>query len=213
MAELLRHRLEIRLGGSSQRSKKSNRSATAAQSNSQSKENVAVLTEDCYYRRQCHLDMQQRALTNYDHPDSLEHDLLASHLRELRSGRSVEVPQYDYVQHTRRSETTLVHPPALLLVEGILILSQEGLRDQLDLKIFVDVPLDVCLNRRIERDTRERGRTRESIIEQFEKSVRPMFTEFTEPTRALADLVLPYREDSSAVVNDWVELLMSKLSS
>ena len=173
---------------------------------------TAVITEDCYYRKQCHLDMEQRALTNYDHPDSLEHDLLVRHLSELRKGRSIELPQYDYTQHTRRSETISIQPPALLLVEGILILSQNELRDQLDFKIFVDVPLGVCLSRRIERDTRERGRTRESIEQQFETTVRPMFKKFTEPTRAVADLVVPFQDSDSTAIDELADFLASKLN-
>lgn len=149
-----------------------------------------ILAEDSYYHDQSNTPLEQRQAVNYDHPSALEHELLLQHLQELKSGASVEVPQYDYSRHTRSKMTRVLKPTTLLIVEGILLLSHSQLREHFDLRLFVDTPLDVCLSRRMRRDCEERGRSRESVLEQFETTVRPMFHRFIEPTREHAHMVL-----------------------
>ncbi|WP_105201667.1 uridine kinase [Pseudoalteromonas sp. T1lg10] len=151
---------------------------------------IAIIEEDAYYRDQSHLPMAHRVKTNYDHPDAFEHELLVEHLRKLREGCAVDVPIYDYNEHTRAKETRRVLPAKILIVEGILLLSDPALRDEFDIKVFIDTPLDICLMRRMQRDIEERGRTIQSIVEQYKRTVRPMFYQFIEPSKHNADLVV-----------------------
>ncbi|RBP53364.1 uridine kinase [Arenicella xantha] len=151
---------------------------------------LAVLEEDAYYRDQSHLPVKLREKTNYDHPDAFEHDLLLSHLESLRAGEAIDVPIYDFTQHNRSLNTRRVPPAGVVIVEGILLLTNPALRDFFDIKAFIDTPLDVCLLRRIERDMRERGRSFDSIAEQYENTVRPMYYEFIEPCKQHADIVV-----------------------
>lgn len=152
---------------------------------------VAILKEDAYYKERNDLSYEQRCLINYDHPDALEHDLLASHLRQLRAGQTIESPQYDYAQHNREQEPIAFEPARIVILEGILLLSDPLLRDHLDLKVFVEAPLDVCLLRRLTRDVKERGRTLDSVLSQYHTTVRPMFFEFVAPSKDHADLIVP----------------------
>jgi uridine kinase len=152
---------------------------------------IAILHEDAYYRRQDDLSLDERIKTNYDHPAAFEHNLMTHHLEELISGRSVDVPVYDYAVHNRSEQTVTLEPSRILIVEGILLLHDAALRDQLDLKVFVDVPLDICLSRRILRDSQERGRDISSVLNQYHRTVRPMFFEFVEPSKDHADLIVP----------------------
>jgi len=151
---------------------------------------IAILSEDAYYRDQSHLSLEQRILTNYDHPSAFEHQLLASHLLALRNNEAIRMPQYSYTQHTRTEETILVQPAKVILVEGILLLTDEHLRSQFDISVFMDTPLDVCLLRRMKRDLEERGRSISSVAEQYENTVRPAFFEFIAPSKQYADLVV-----------------------
>ena len=151
---------------------------------------TAILAEDSYYRDQSDVPMAQRELVNYDHPAALEHDLLLTHLRDLKTGAPVAVPTYDYSRHTRSEAQRQLPSTDLLIVEGILLLSHLHLRQEFDLCLFVDTPLDVCLQRRMQRDCIERGRSEESVRQQFESTVLPMFHEHIAPTRDHADLVL-----------------------
>ena len=151
---------------------------------------LLILEEDAYYRDQSHLPVKLREKTNYDHPDAFEHGLLVDHLQTLRDGSPVEVPVYDFVNHTRSTETRPVDAARVVIVEGILLLSEPKLRELFDIKLFVDTPLDVCLLRRIRRDVQERGRSLESIARQYEDSVRPMYYRFIEPSKAHADIVV-----------------------
>lgn len=153
-------------------------------------ERISVLSEDAYYRDQSHLAFEQRILTNYDHPSAFEHELLAHHLSQLRAGQSIQMPQYSYREHTRLAETIEVTPARVILVEGILLLSDPGLREQFDISVFMDTPLDICLLRRINRDIHERGRSLASITEQYENYVRPAFFDFISPSKNHADLVV-----------------------
>ena len=158
---------------------------------------IETLAEDSYYHDQADVPVKQRQDVNYDHPSALEHDLMLEHLQQLKSGQAVEVPAYDYSRHTRSEESRLLHPVSLLIVEGILLLSHHRLRQHFDLRLFVDTPLDVCLARRMERDIRERGRSPESVQQQFESTVRPMFHAHIEPTRDHAHMVLSGEEPVS----------------
>ena len=151
---------------------------------------IAIIEEDAYYKDQSHLPFEHRTQTNYDHPDAFEHELLKSHLEQLRSGQSVEVPSYDYAQHTRSKETRKVNPAKILIVEGILLLSDPELCKEFDIKVFIDTPLDICLLRRTQRDIEQRGRTLQSVVEQYQATVRPMFYKFIEPSKHSADLVV-----------------------
>jgi uridine kinase len=137
----------------------------------------------------------QRHGINYDHPESLEHELLASHLQQLKAGQPVDVPDYDYSQHNRTEMTTRVEPHRLILIEGILLLSNPQLRSLFDLTLFVDTPLDVCFNRRLARDVAERGRTEESVRRQFESTVEPMFSQFIESNKEYAEIMISGESD------------------
>ena len=152
---------------------------------------VAYLPHDAYYRDLSHLPLEQRAQQNYDHPDALESDLLARHIRELCAGRAIQLPVYSFADYTRKPETVTVEPAPVILVDGILIFAEPELRDLMDIKIFVDVEADIRLIRRIERDTRERGRTLSTTIFQYLDTVRPMDLEFVQPSRRYADVILP----------------------
>jgi uridine kinase len=145
---------------------------------------------DSYYRAQHDTPLSQRALVNYDHPDSLEFDLLLSHLEDLSAGRPVEVPVYSYADHDRTSQTTLVKPLELIIIEGILALYPPELRKFYNYAVFVDAPEQVRFERRLERDTKERGRTPESVHQQWKATVEPMHRQFCEPGKRIADLVV-----------------------
>lgn len=154
-------------------------------------ERITFIQHDSYYCDQSHLPLEERAALNFDHPDSLESDLLVAHLRQLQSGRTVHIPVYDFTSHTRTGETRRVDPSRVILVEGILIFAEPALRGMFDVKIYVDTDADVRFIRRLRRDITERGRTVESVIEQYEKTVRPMHLEFVEPSKRYADVIIP----------------------
>jgi uridine kinase len=153
-------------------------------------EPLAMLAEDAYYRDQSHMAFEEREKTNYDHPSAFEHELLLEHLLALKNGQDVHAPTYDFSHHTRAVGTKLVKTANFILVEGILLLGDPKLRDLFDVKVFIDTPLDICLLRRIERDTQERGRSFESISEQYQATVRPMYYEYIEPCKQHAHIVV-----------------------
>ncbi len=155
------------------------------------RDRIAYLQHDAYYRDRSALPLAERARINYDHPDSLETDLLIEHLKQLRVGRAIEMPQYDFAQHVRKSTTRRVEPRAVILVEGILIFADRALRELFDIKIFVDTDSDLRFLRRLQRDIAERGRTVESVIAQYLETVRPMHLEFVEPSKRYADVIIP----------------------
>jgi uridine kinase len=151
---------------------------------------ISILSEDAYYRDQSHLSMSEREQTNYDNPSAFEHDLLTQHLKDITNNKSVNVPIYCYKTHTRTIETRVFTPTKIVLVEGILLLSNKALRDQFDIKVYMDTPLDICLVRRIKRDLIERNRNVESVTGQYLETVRPMYYQFIEPSKAWADIVI-----------------------
>ena len=167
----------------------------------------AILDHDAYYRDQSHLTPEERAATNYDHPSSLESSLLAHHLRELRAGRGVDVPSYDFATHTRRRETRRIEPAPVVIVEGILVFTEAALREQMDIKIFVDTDADIRQMRRIRRDLEQRGRTFQSVRDQYYATVRPMHLEHVEPTKRWADLIVPEGGDNRVAL----DVLLGKL--
>ncbi|WP_158174857.1 uridine kinase [Grimontia hollisae] len=171
---------------------------------------IGVITEDRYYRDQSHLSMEERVKTNYDHPQALDHDLLCQHLKELMDGHAVEVPQYSYSEHTRMVETTTMTPKKVIILEGILLLTDPRLRELMHASIFMDTPLDICLLRRVKRDVAERGRTMESVLEQYQKTVRPMFMQFIEPSKQYADIIVP-RGGKNRIAIDVLKAHIAKL--
>lgn len=155
------------------------------------RDRIAYIQHDAYYRDQSEMPMQVRAQVNYDHPDSLETSLLVKHLHELRAGRSIEMPLYDFALFTRTGENFRVEPRPVILLEGILLFVDPSLRELINIKIYVDAAADLRFIRRLQRDLTERQRTPESVIRQYLETVRPMHIEFVEPTKRFADLILP----------------------
>jgi uridine kinase len=160
-----------------------------------------TIEHDAYYRDQAHIAPEERAKTNYDHPASLESNLLATHLGELRAGRAVDVPIYDFATHTRCKETRHIEPARVIIVEGILVFTEAALREQLDIKIFVDTDADIRLIRRIRRDLEQRGRTFQSVRDQYYATVRPMHLEHVEPSKRWADLIVPEGGDNKVALD------------
>ena len=152
---------------------------------------IAFLPHDAYYRNLDHLPFEERLKVNYDHPDSLETELLIAHIHALSAGHAVDLPVYDFKAHTRSKTTLRVEPRPIILVEGILIFAEPGLRRIFSMKLFVDTDPDICFIRRLERDITERGRTVESVINQYMATVRPSYIEFVEPSKRFADVIIP----------------------
>jgi uridine kinase len=175
-------------------------------------DHVIVLEHDRYYHDHPELRLEERAALNYDHPDSLETDLMVRHVNELRAGRSVELPVYDFARHARRQATDTVQPRQIIIVEGILIFADAHLRDLMDVKVFVDTDDDTRFIRRLQRDVAERGRTMDSVIEQYLSTVKPMHLEFVEPSKRYADIIIP-RGGHNAVAIDMLLGLIRSLGS
>ena len=155
------------------------------------RDEVTVLSHDNYYRRRDGISMEDRQKINYDEPAALETDLMARHLDQLRHGETVECPVYDFTQHNRSDKTKVLVPKKVIIVEGILIFENKELRDLMDIRIFVDTDADVRLCRRIARDVNERGRTLESVLDQYQNTVKPMHEKYVEPSKKHADMVVP----------------------
>ncbi|HEX6982390.1 MAG TPA: uridine kinase [Balneolaceae bacterium] len=171
------------------------------------KENILLLQHDFYYRNLKHLPFEERSTQNFDHPASLETELMIRHIKALKEGYQVEVPDYDFTRHLRKEETKLVQPKQIILVDGILIFTEKELRKQMDIKLYVDTEDDVRLMRRIQRDIVERERSLENVLTQYEKFVRPMHLEFVEPTKRYADIIIP-RGGENRVALDMVNALI-----
>jgi uridine kinase len=170
---------------------------------------VAMLEFDAYYRDRPDLSPEARALQNYDHPEGLEIELLVEHLDALRAGRGVDVPIYDFKAHRRRSESRKIEPAPVVVVEGILVLVDPRVRERLDMKIFVDTDADIRVLRRIRRDMEQRGRSFDSIREQYYRTVRPMHLQFVEPSKRWADLIIPEGGNNRVAL----DLIVAKLRS
>ncbi len=169
---------------------------------------VMMMSEDSYYKDQHNLSKDQRNVTNYDHPDAMDHDLMAQHLEALSMGQTIEQPVYSFHEHLRLSQTVLMKPCKVLLVEGILLFTQERLRSLFNLRIFMDVPLDVCLIRRLERDVNDRGRDLQSVLAQYQATVRPGYFNHISPSRGFADLIVPEGGENPAAI----ELLKARVA-
>lgn len=152
---------------------------------------ILVIEQDYYYKNQGHLPFEERLATNYDHPLAFDNDLLIKHVHDLLNQKTIEKPVYDYKLHTRSDEVVLVEPKEVIILEGILILEDQRLLDLMDIKVFVDTDPDVRIIRRLSRDIKERGRTIDSVIEQYINVVRPMHLQFVEPTKRYADIIIP----------------------
>lgn len=152
---------------------------------------IALIQHDSYYYDASNLPFEERARLNFDHPDALETPLLVEHLKLLRAGQPVQIPTYDFRTHTRVADTRLVNPEPVILVEGILIFAEQALRELFDVKIFVDADADIRFMRRLERDMKQRGRSLDSVIEQYMTTVRPMHLEFVEPSKRYAHVIIP----------------------
>ena len=170
---------------------------------------IAMIEHDSYYKDQSNLSFEKRTQTNYDHPLAFDTDLLIAQLKELQAGRAVDIPIYDYANHNRSSETYRQEPAEVLIVEGILVLEDERLRDLMDIKVFVDTDADVCVLRRIRRDVEERGRTLDSVINQYLNTVKPMYDQFIEPTKRYADIIIPEGK-SNTVGIDIIKTMLSR---
>ncbi|EJP25779.1 uridine kinase [Peptostreptococcaceae bacterium AS15] len=152
---------------------------------------ITMIMQDSYYKDQSHITFEERLKTNYDHPHSIDMEHLIGDLKSLMSGKSIDMPVYDFAEHTRKSETVHIVPTDIIIVEGILVLDDKNLRDLLDIKIYVDTDADIRILRRMQRDINERGRSMESVINQYLNVVRPMHEQFTEPTKRYADIIIP----------------------
>ena len=174
-------------------------------------EDIAVISHDAYYKAHPEMSFEERSQLNYDHPDSFESDRMAEDVRKLIKGYAIDMPVYDYVNHNRSDETVRVEPKTVIVMEGILILENKELRDLMDIKIFVDTDADERLMRRIQRDMIERGRSIESIIEQYSKTVKPMHEEFVEPSKKYADIIIPRGGENAAGIEMLTTYMTKKL--
>lgn len=174
---------------------------------------VTVIHHDAYYRDTGVMPLEERARINYDHPDSLETSLLVRHLRGLLRGEAIEVPKYDFTNHVRLAETDTALPRKVVILDGLLILWDRELRRLMDIKVFVDTDADVRFIRRLSRDIRERGRSAQSVIEQYVATVRPMHLEFVEPSKRYADLIVPEGGHNRVAVDMLLTKVRSILSS
>jgi uridine kinase len=170
---------------------------------------VTVLAHDRYYRDHPDLRLEERGGLNYDHPNSLDTDLLVGHVRALREGRPADLPVYDFTRHVRMPETMPVQPGSAIIVEGILIFADPALRSLMDVKVFVDTDSDIRFIRRLQRDIAERGRTVPSVIDQYMSTVKPMHEEFVEPSKRYADLIVPEGGYNQVAVDMLLTLIRS----
>ncbi|HGF7638604.1 TPA: uridine kinase [Enterococcus faecium] len=170
---------------------------------------IMMLEQDSYYKDQSHLNFEERLNTNYDHPFAFDNDLLIQHVGDLLNYKAIEKPVYDYVAHTRSQATIIQEPKEVIILEGILILEDERLRDLMDIKVYVDTDDDIRIIRRIKRDMEERGRTLDSVIEQYLTVVKPMYHQFIEPTKRYADIIVPEGGENHVAI----DLITTKVAS
>ena len=176
-------------------------------------DNITLLSHDFYYKRHDELTYEERTKLNYDHPDSIETELMIEHIRQLCQWKSIQRPVYDFTIHNRVDETVEVHPSKVVVVEGILIFENQELRDLCDIKVFIDTDADVRILRRILRDVSERGRTLDSVITQYLTTVKPMHEQFVEPSKKYADIIVPeggYNRVALEMLNERIHSLLKK---
>lgn len=162
---------------------------------------VAVISQDSYYKDNSHLPMEERQKINYDHPSSIEFELLVEHIIRLKAGQSVQEPSYSYLTCTRSQETTEIFPKSVVIIEGILVLSPAILREQMGIKVYVDCDSDIRLSRVIQRDIIERGRNVQMVLDRYEKTVRPSHLQFIEPTKQFADIIVPEGGNNTVAID------------
>jgi uridine kinase len=173
---------------------------------------ASILSYDCYYRDQSALSFQERTLVNYDDPKVLDEELFSHHLKAIKAGKSIEVPQYDFATHTRKKETILFTPTPIVIIEGIMVYAIANCGDFYDFRVYVDAESDIRLARRILRDEKERGRTGESVIRQYLATVRPMHKKYVEPAKAKADFVFP-NDSNEGIDEKRMDELLKKIES
>lgn len=174
-------------------------------------ENVAILMQDSYYNDNTHLSFEDRTKINYDHPNSIDFDLLLEHINILKSRKPIEQPIYSYTTHSRTGDYTVIHPKEILIVEGILIFTSEQLRKMCDIKIFVHTDSDLRLIRRIKRDINERGRDLEEVLNRYENTLKPMHNQFIEPTMKYADLIIPVGGENKVAIDILTSMIKEKI--
>ncbi|MDX1901408.1 MAG: uridine kinase [Gammaproteobacteria bacterium] len=171
---------------------------------------VVVISEDSYYRDHSNIPFEERTRINYDHPNSIDHELLHQHLMQLQAGQPVEVPIYNHATHTREEATRLIGQHTIIVLEGILLFVEKDLRALMDIRIFMETALDICLIRRMKRDMNERGRSLDSVLNQYEETVRPMYLQFIEPSKRYADIIVP-RGGGNRIAIDMIKAKMREL--
>lgn len=171
---------------------------------------VVVISEDSYYKDHSNIPFEERAKINYDHPNSMDHELLHHHLQQLQEGKSVNIPIYNHSLHAREEDTRKIGQHSIIVLEGILLFVDQKLREMMDIRIFMEASLDICLMRRLKRDIKDRGRSLESVLKQYEETVRPMFLQFIEPTKRYADLIVP-RGGGNRIAIDMIKAKMREL--
>ena len=176
------------------------------------RENVVLVEQDSYYRNLADMPLDERHQANFDHPDSIDSDMLVNHLTRLKLGQSIEMPLYDFVTHTRSDRIEVIEPKPVVIVEGILIFAEPRVLDLLEVRVFVDTPDDIRLMRRLKRDINERGRTFERTLDQYERTIRPMHFEFVEPSKRHADVIIPEGAQTDISVRFLCSLVREKLN-
>lgn len=176
------------------------------------RDEVSILRHDNYYKRHDHMPFDERTRLNYDHPDAFDTDLLCQHILDLKAGKSIEMPVYDYTVHNRSDKTILVHPAPVIVLEGILLFVEKELRDLLDIKVFVDTDADVRILRRILRDVKERGRSLDSVVTQYLTTVKPMHEQFVEPSKRYADVIIPEGGQNTVALEMLIERVRKHLN-
>lgn len=174
---------------------------------------AVIIQEDSYYKNQSDVPYEQRIGKNFDHPDAFDHDLLTEHLLHLLKGKAISHPVYDYKLHTHSKETKTAGPASLIILEGILIFSNAQLRELMDYRVFIDTPPDICFIRRLKRDIEERGRTVDSVIQQYTETVRPMYLEFIEPSKQYADIRISGEGNNSESVDKLINKINALLQN
>ena len=171
---------------------------------------VVIISEDAYYKDHSNIPFEERAKINYDHPDAFDHQLLYNQLLDLQQGKSIEVPIYNHSQHIRDKETRRIGQHTIIVLEGILLFVERQLRDLMDIRIFMETALDICLIRRLKRDIKERGRSLDSVLKQYEDTVRPMYLQFIDPSKRYADLIVP-RGGNNRIAIDMIKAKMREM--
>jgi len=174
-------------------------------------ENVTILPQDAYYKDNSKLSFEERKKINYDHPDSIDFDLLLNHIQCLKDGKTINQPTYSYITHSRSDDYKVVHPKEILIIEGILVFCNEELRNHCEIKIFVHTDADERLIRRIKRDINERGRDINEVLSRYEKTLKPMHNQFIEPTMKYADMIVPVGGDNKVAIDVLVSMIKEKI--